>query len=1100
MGLVTSFIKNSARITAEKEALLDIPGRGSLLGRAGKGLLELVNVPSNVTKSLILGATDDPEYFINALKTLSPFHEGEYISAEKFTATKNFWANLAFDIATDPLTYVGGLGSLTKAGTAAKSIKASRKLIKATEAIGKEVGRDEVIERALRGQLKELKFAKKTLKSLKGKKKRSVIKINLPFQKGGLHLGDPKNWKRTAAAFDFLADQTVGRIPLAARKKLRGAFITGAKLPEIQALKDITRARTDLAVEKFGKEAVEIAERMKTLLELDDTITQSDIITAAEGRHLSEYVPNEQMRNIIDARQSSIEELVEAYGPKAKAAKEAGDEKTLKALRDQLKQEAGKVNEGIKDRILNLKSDEFLNPITKRFKESSKSSIKKFQDDMLEASKLPIKEFHQVKAEAVIKLQKRTYEMNRALVKETSSLGRMVSAWEKISQSKAGPEFIQFIDEIIRPTEDLVRIAKAKGIKLDYLTSSKGLLSHVHRLKTPEARKLAKKDPQRFESIISEVRGELKASHKRTLLPYLDIPALNQVLKRKKGIDFDFFDTDISKIIFDQHTDFVGKLNSAEFAHTVLRSYAKTFKEKPKGFISGRDLFKAMKLEPKVIEGNLYLPASIAEDALSQYRMVNELNRNADGFVGGILRLVENVNLPYRALLTSPFPAFHHRNFISNIILNALGGVGPIRHFKYYWKARDLQQKAIKGILNKGEQKLWNEVTAFAGFRSSQQQELLRLMTEKGWGSLRDFTNRPVSKTFDAIGSKFGKAPKKPRPGDYDLLTGQAYGAYIENNARIAHYLAKRAEGLSPLSAQKSVNKYLFDYRDLTPFEQKYLRPAFLFYTWSRKNLPLMVNTAVKNPRSLAIYRQITGIDAAEVPDYLRGGFAFKAPPPFGPESYIGSMGVPFEDLNIFNVSDVDPDMFSQIKRAGQRIASRLAPVLRMPLEIMTGEAAFTQKPLRDMPFISASRRGIRGIIPELAAPTSRFTGTFNKIFLDDKPVTEKLIDALTGLRIYSVFPERAKLDTLTRRAFSQKLLRRQEIPVLTKDYKIDTEIKNILGLQVGEPISKEELQRLARRKDKVGKRAQQMLLGRVLIKERRRLLREIKVKREARP
>jgi hypothetical protein len=83
------------------------------------------------------------------------------------------------------------------------------------------------------------------------------------------------------------------------------------------------------------------------------------------------------------------------------------------------------------------------------------------------------------------------------------------------------------------------------------------------------------------------------------------------------------------------------------------------------------------------------------------------------------------------------------------------------------------------------------------------------------------------------------------------IRSGSALGHAVETNARIAHYLGKIDQGLSPSGAMLSVKKHLFDYADLTQFERRVLRRVIPFYTFMRFNTPLQFQNMITQPRKL---------------------------------------------------------------------------------------------------------------------------------------------------------------------------------------------------------------------------------------------------------
>lgn len=80
----------------------------------------------------------------------------------------------------------------------------------------------------------------------------------------------------------------------------------------------------------------------------------------------------------------------------------------------------------------------------------------------------------------------------------------------------------------------------------------------------------------------------------------------------------------------------------------------------------------------------------------------------------------------------------------------------------------------------------------------------------------------------------------------------------IENNAKLAHMIRKLEKGASVDDAIKSMEKYLFDYDDLTDWEKKWGKRVIPFYAWMRKNIPLQIQNIVEQPAKFA------GVDKAK--------------------------------------------------------------------------------------------------------------------------------------------------------------------------------------------------------------------------------------------
>jgi hypothetical protein len=168
-------------------------------------------------------------------------------------------------------------------------------------------------------------------------------------------------------------------------------------------------------------------------------------------------------------------------------------------------------------------------------------------------------------------------------------------------------------------------------------------------------------------------------------------------------------------------------------------------------------------------------------------------------------------------------PSYHIRNFAGNLWNNYLADVQPAS----YALAGNLQQKMARGALNATEKGLVDEM------------EKLGVIGTGQYGG-------DIAKE---VGQELGKSTINPFSQRFiGYRANRTLGSGVEDNAKIAHYLSKRAEGYGSKQAAESVKKYLFDYGDLTDTEKGLLKRVMPFYTWTSKNIPLQVQQFIEKP------------------------------------------------------------------------------------------------------------------------------------------------------------------------------------------------------------------------------------------------------------
>jgi hypothetical protein len=169
-------------------------------------------------------------------------------------------------------------------------------------------------------------------------------------------------------------------------------------------------------------------------------------------------------------------------------------------------------------------------------------------------------------------------------------------------------------------------------------------------------------------------------------------------------------------------------------------------------------------------------------------------------------------------------------------------------------------------------------------------------------------------------------------------------GAHIETTDRVLHYIATLKQGGTREDAMESVNKFLFDYNDLTDFEFNVMRRIVPFYTWARKNTPLQLQQLFENTNTYkTVYKGMQipehmvededkvdrgyldwwNQDGVQLPFSTNSNKGFK-------ENYLINNPLPMKDIVRF-------DPFN-MEATGQKAFTQLHPLLRSAIELGTGK------------------------------------------------------------------------------------------------------------------------------------------------------------------
>jgi hypothetical protein len=138
-----------------------------------------------------------------------------------------------------------------------------------------------------------------------------------------------------------------------------------------------------------------------------------------------------------------------------------------------------------------------------------------------------------------------------------------------------------------------------------------------------------------------------------------------------------------------------------------------------------------------------------------------------------------------------------------------------------------------------------------------------------------------------------------------------------------------------------------FDYRVLTKFESQILKRIVPFYSFTRKNIGLQLQTLGESPQRInQIMRAIENIgekptaeEKEALPDWMKEGFTVKlGDTASGLKQYLTSFGTPIEQFT---------SMFSP--NAILNTISQMNPILKTPIELGIGKDSFREQDLKEV-------------------------------------------------------------------------------------------------------------------------------------------------------
>lgn len=315
-------------------------------------------------------------------------------------------------------------------------------------------------------------------------------------------------------------------------------------------------------------------------------------------------------------------------------------------------------------------------------------------------------------------------------------------------------------------------------------------------------------------------------------------------------------------------------------------------------------------------------------------------------------------------------PTFQMNNIVGNTSNMYLAGISPTRQAQLFpqaanimSKSQDVLYKHAQGIaLDAAEQEIYD---IWSGFLKA------------GFGDPKSMTAFDLADMPESLRGYFTGEKQLKNVKDF-LVDGLPYLNNKLNNqwdtmSRLATYIEginnpKFLQKLGVDNAGDAVRKVLFDPKDLTTFEQKWMKKIMPFYTFTKKNLAFQVDNLSRNGGQYhklfkaqdSLLNAATGGEDENVADWLRNNFYIPIPA-LGPN---GEYTVIRANMPVGSLVETITDPIGSL-------VGMLNPMMKTPIEWSTNTNSFTGQEISSFPGEKSTN------IPFLTKEQEYLLGTF---------------------------------------------------------------------------------------------------------------------------
>jgi hypothetical protein len=437
------------------------------------------------------------------------------------------------------------------------------------------------------------------------------------------------------------------------------------------------------------------------------------------------------------------------------------------------------------------------------------------------------------------------------------------------------------------------------------------------------------------------------------------------------------------------------------------------------------DRLAELGIDANAYMGGKLIPADAYADAV---RYFNGFTRPEA--ISPVLDAIDYATRLFKGWVTSLWPSYHMRNFVSNTWMNSLEGALSKRSIgmAHTLLGGETVEGASKLTIFKGmkltdeeatdairrlayQYRVAGEHTAVsAGELADTSAELLRRLPGKEPNTLKEMWQ---AGTFR--GERPQLAPGAPPPTWWESqanplnpqtfgpnIAGRKLGTRIEETSRLSGFIELLDQGMAPEIAGARIRAAQVDYGNLTQFEKTVMRRLIPFYTYSRIAIPYQIEQMMQRPGGLLgtavkAAGEMRGAEPGFLPDYLKNTVAM----PIGEatdqqgvptQRFLSQLGLPFEDLT------------QNLSMRG--LLGGINPYIKAPLELATNQQFFSGRKLSDL--YSPTGNPITDQII-YNSPVARVASTISNVADPRKGLADMLLHTFSGVRLSDVDMAKAR-------------------------------------------------------------------------------------------